>query len=205
MSDQPKPVIPGAAALFGQLKISWGWLLALGMVSLLLGTIGIGMDVLMTVVSVQFFGILLLIGGGVQLVNAFQCKGWKGMLWQIVIALLYLAAGGVCLTDPLGASGILTLGVAGILIAIGVARVLMALQHKGHKGWLWILAAGLLAMVLGIMIVAQWPSSALWVIGLFVSIELIFNGWALVFLALAARAAANADAGGKDDSDNMSA
>ena len=205
MSEPLKPALPDAAAIFGQLKISWGWLLGLGMVSLLLGTIGIGMDVLMTVASVQLFGILLFIGGGVQLVNAFQCKGWKGMLWQIVIALLYLFAGAVCWFDPIGASGFLTLGIAGILIAIGVARVIMALQHKGHQGWLWILFAGLLAAVLGVMIIVQWPSSALWVIGLFVSIELIFNGWALVFLAMAARSAANAEGANKGDSENMSA
>lgn len=187
MSEQIKPTIPDAAALFGQLKLRWGWLLALGIISLLLGSIGLGMDVLMTVASVQFFGILLLIGGGVQVANAFQCKGWKGMALHVVIGLLYIAAGAVCLADPLGASGILTLGIAGILMAIGVTRVMMAVQHKGHKGWVWILIAGLLAIALGVMIVAQWPSSALWVIGLFVSIELIFNGWALVFLALAAR------------------
>jgi len=202
MSEENKsemPAMPDAAKLFGQLKLSWGWLLGLGIVSLILGSIGLGMDVLMTVASVQLFGFLLLIGGGVQLANAFQCKGWKGMIWQVIIALLYLFAGAICVFDPLGASGFLTLGVAGILMAIGVSRVMLALQHKGHKGWLWILIAGLLAIALGIMIVMKWPESALWVIGLFVSIELIFNGWAMVFLALAARAAAKEDEAGKGD------
>jgi len=204
-SSAPIPALPDAAAMFGQLKLRWGWLLALGFLSLILGTIGLGMDVLMTVVSVQFFGILLLVGGAVQLANAFQCGGWKSKIWQVLIALLYLAAGIVCITDPIGASGFLTLGLAGILIGIGVMRIIMAIQHKDHKGWWLVLLAGVLALVLGGMIVAHWPSSALWVIGLFVSIELIFNGWSMVFLAMAARAAANQDKagggskGGSDD------
>ena len=198
-STDPIPALPDAAAMFGQLKLRWGWLLALGFLSLILGTIGLGMDVLMTVVSVQFFGILLLVGGAVQLVNAFQCGGWKSKIWQMLIALLYIAAGIVCIADPIGASGFLTLGLAGILIGIGVMRIIMGVQHKDHKGWWLVLLAGVLAVVLGGMIVAHWPSSALWVIGLFVSIELIFNGWSMVFLAMAARAAANQDkaAGGQ--------
>ena len=192
MTDQSPPPTPRLHPDFGKLNISWGWLLALGFLSLLLGTVGLGMEVMMTVASVQLFGVLLLIGGGVQLVNAFQCKGWKGMIWQILIALMYIAAGVVCMTDPLGTSGILTLAIAGILMGIGVMRLMMAFQIRGHSGWVLVLLAGLLALALGVMILVGWPESSLWVIGLFVSIELIFNGWALVFLALAARTAGKA-------------
>jgi uncharacterized membrane protein HdeD (DUF308 family) len=191
VTEQSKPSRPNLYhPLFGRLGISWGWLLALGLLSLILGSIGLGMEVLMTIASVQLFGVLLLVGGVVQLLNAFQCKGWKGMLGQVAIALLYIAAGVVCIADPLGASGVLTLAIAGILMGIGAMRLVMAIQHRGHPGWGWVLLAGALAVALGVMVLLGWPESSLWVIGLFVSIELIFNGWSLVFLALAARAAA---------------
>lgn len=214
MSDPRSNPVPQAgdpaAALFGQLKLRWGWLLGLGLLSLILGTVGLGMDVLMTVASVRLFGVLLLVGGGLQFVNAFQCSGWASKLWHLLIALLYIAAGIVCIEDPLGASGFLTLGVAGILMGVGLVRIIMGLQHRGHQGWLWILLAGVLAVALGLMIVFQWPSSALWVIGLFVSIELIFNGWSLVFVALAARSAAQREqpgggSGGASGNDRMAA
>jgi uncharacterized membrane protein HdeD (DUF308 family) len=174
---------------FGGLEISWGWLLALGILSVVLGTVGLGMVGMLTIASVIFFGVLLLVGGAAQLFQAFTCKGWKSVLWHVLIALLYLAAGIVCITDPVGSSGVLTLALAWILIAVGVFRGIMAFQLRGNPGWVWVLIAGAIAIALGLMILAQWPESALWIIGLFVAIELIFNGWSEVFIALAARRA----------------
>lgn len=174
---------------FGGLRVSWGWLLALGILSIVLGTIGLGMVGVLTIASVIFFGVLLLVGGVAQLVQAFTCKGWKSIFWHVLIALLYLAAGIVCITDPIGSSGVLTLALAWILIAVGVFRGIMAFQLRGNPGWAWVLVAGVIAIALGAMILAQWPESALWIIGLFVAIELIFNGWSEVFIALAARQA----------------
>jgi uncharacterized membrane protein HdeD (DUF308 family) len=67
----------------------------------------------------------------------------------------------------------------------------MAFQIRAAvDGWYWSLLSGLVSMVLGGMIIAQWPESGLWVIGLFVAIELLFNGWSTIFVALAARKAA---------------
>jgi uncharacterized membrane protein HdeD (DUF308 family) len=71
-------------------------------------------------------------------------------------------------------------------------RSFTAFQHRALKGWIWSLLAGLVSIALGAMIIAHWPASGLWVIGLFVAIELIFNGWSNVFIALAARKAAYA-------------
>jgi uncharacterized membrane protein HdeD (DUF308 family) len=190
------PLPPAAAALFGELKKNWGWLLAFGILSIVLGTIGLGMTFGLTLASVLFFGVLLIIGGGVQLVDAFKCRGWKGTLWHVLIALLYVAAGILIVVDPVLASATLTLVLAGLLIAVGAARLVMAFQHRSAPGWYWPLIAGLVSILLGIMILAQWPVSGLWVIGLFVAIELIFNGWAYVFVALAARRAGQSEAGG---------
>ena len=56
-----------------------------------------------------------------------------------------------------------------------------------RRGWGWLLASGIVSVVLGWMIWAQWPASGLWVIGLLVGIQLLFTGWSLVMLALVAR------------------
>ncbi|SDX17606.1 HdeD family acid-resistance protein [Thiocapsa roseopersicina] len=175
--------------VFGDLSRNWGWLLAFGILSIVLGTVGMGMTFGLTLVSVVFFGALLIVGGTFQLIDAFKCQGWKGALWHVLIALLYIAGGLLIVVDPLLASETLTLALAGVLIAVGVSRVIMAVQHRGQSGWGWLVLSGLISIALGAMIIAKWPMSGMWVIGLFVAIELIFNGWAYLFVALAARRA----------------
>ena len=84
-----------------------------------------------------------------------------------------------------------TLVLAGILIAVGLVRIIMAFQLRpAAAGWFWVALSGLVSIVLGGMILGQWPESGMWVIGLFVAIELIFNGWSYLFMALDARKAA---------------
>jgi uncharacterized membrane protein HdeD (DUF308 family) len=180
-------------AVFGELRKKWGWLLALGVLLIVLGTLGLWMSFAMTLATVMLFGALLMVGGVFQLLNAFQLKGWKSMLWHVLIALLYIAAGIVIFTDPVFASLGLTVALAWILIAVGLLRILMAIQLRPASGWIWPLVSGLISVLLGAMILAQWPASGFWVIGLFVSIEMIFNGWSSVFVALAARKAAMAE------------
>lgn len=173
----------------------WGWLLALGVVSLILGVIGLGMTATLTIVSVIFFGALLLVGGVVQLIDAFKHPGWKSTFWHVLIALLYLVGGIILVGDPVGGSVALTLVVAAMLVASGVFRAVMAFQAKGVAGWGWLLFGAILSIVLGLMILASWPVSGLWVIGLFVAIELIINGWSCVIMALVGRRVAKGAGG----------
>jgi uncharacterized membrane protein HdeD (DUF308 family) len=63
----------------------------------------------------------------------------------------------------------------------------MALQWRGFKSWVWPLIGGIVAIILGLMILTSWPISGFWVIGLFVSIEMIFSGWSYIIIALGAR------------------
>jgi len=182
----------GSTAEFGELQENWGWLFAMGIISVILGTIGLGMTLGLTLASVLFFGVLLLINGCLQFFQAFKCKGWKGIVWHILIALLYVVAGIAIVRNPLFASAVMTLVLAWTIIAVGVVRSVIAFQHRGTSGWIWSLLGGGVSIVLGIMILARWPGSAFWIIGLFVAIELIFNGWAQIMLALAAKNAARA-------------
>lgn len=174
---------------FGEVQKNWGWLLVLGIVFIILGTIGLGMLFALTIASVIFFGVLLLIGGGVQFADAFKCKGWKSIVWHVLMAILYIVAGIAVIVDPVMASALLTLILAGTITGAGIVRIIMALQHRDAKGWVWALVSGMISIVLGLMIFAQWPFSGLWIIGLFVAIEMIINGWSYIFLALATRSA----------------
>jgi uncharacterized membrane protein HdeD (DUF308 family) len=173
--------------VLGDLVHNWGWLLAQGIFLVVLGTIGLGMTFWLTLATVFIFGVFLLIGGGVQIFQAFKCRGWQSVLWHILIAILYVLAGLIIMADPLVASTLITLLLAGALMGIGVLRLIMAVQVRGVKNWFWPLIGGIAAIVLGLMILTRWPISGFWVIGLFVAIEMIFSGWSYIIIALGAR------------------
>lgn len=183
MSDKKQVAVDSKIAA---LKPGRGWLLGFGLLFVLLGCIGLGMTFGLTMASMIFFGVMLIIAGVLQFGEVFKDRQWKGALWHALIAMLYIAGGCIIVYDPVLASTLITAILAGLLIAIGVSRTLMAVMVRGTKGWVWLLLAGLATLVLGMMILAQWPVSGLWFIGLFIAIEMIINGWTLIMLACAA-------------------
>lgn len=177
------------ADVFGELGRNWLWLLVLGILSAILGVVGLGMTFFLTLASVLYFGVLMMIAGVVQIVHAVKCSGWKSVISHVLIGLLYVVAGLMVVARPLLASVVLTWTLACILIAVGVLRLVMAIQHRALQGWAWTFVAGVATVLLGLMILARWPTDALWVIGLFLAVELIINGVTAIFVALTARAA----------------
>ena len=161
----------------------WRWVMALGIAFVVLGTVGLAMVVLMTLASILLFGILILIGGTAQVVHAFSIPTWSDRISHLLIGLLYLFAGMIIILDPVVASAVFTALLAFALILIGSFRVVLASQNRTRHGWIWPLAGGIISILLGVMILAHWPVTGLWVIGLFVSVEMIFHGWSLIALS----------------------
>ena len=176
--------------LLGELQNKWGWLLALGISFILLGTIGLGMSFALTMASMLFFGFLMLFGGAFQLVQSLHCKGWKSIALHILVAIAYIIGGVIIISKPMVASSIITIMLAVVFIAVGAMRMVMAIQLKPVKGWWLPLISGLLSLIFGGMIMTAWPLSGMWLIGLLIAIDLIFHGWGYIALALAARDAA---------------
>ena len=177
--------------VFGEVGKNWKWLLVLGIIFVILGFIGLGRVFALTVASVFFFGILILIGGAVQLFESFKCKGWKSILLHVIIAILYFLIGIEFITNPMLASAVLTLILAIGFILVGIVRIVMAIQVRGTANWFWLLFSGIISVMMGLIIAARWPVSGLFIIGLFVAIELIFHGWSYILVALAARKVLN--------------
>ncbi len=169
------------------LQRNWGWLLGLGILFVILGFIGLGMTVGLTLVSIVFMGVLFIIAGCLQIVDVFKSHHWKGIIGHALVAVLYIMGGGLIIHDPILASTIVTALIAWILIIIGVTRLIMAFVLRETSGWGWLIFAGVAAIILGVLILIQWPYSALWIIGMFVAIELIVNGWTYIFMALGMR------------------
>lgn len=169
------------------LRRHWGWLLGLGTLLLVLGTIGLGMDIGLTLVSMYFFAALLIISGISHFIDAFKFKRWNTALWQILVSILYLIGAGIVLYDPFLASIIITAFLAWVLIVIGISRMFMVASLGDQKGKGWLLFAGITSVILGALILMQWPTSGLWVIGMFIAIDMIVSGWTYIFMALALR------------------
>ncbi|MGR9106441.1 MAG: HdeD family acid-resistance protein [Gammaproteobacteria bacterium] len=188
MKLQQEPVRGIFTPRLGDLEKNWTWMMGLGIAFLVLGTIGLGIELLLTIASVLLFGVLLLVAGGFQLVHAFlYCKGWNGIASHITNAVLYLAVGMLIVNDPYLASTLLTLIIGVGLIVVGIFRGVYALQNRGTAAWSSILFSGILTILIGFMILSNWPASGLWAIGLFIALELIIAGWSYVFVALSVR------------------
>ena len=182
-STDPIPEIPGLK----DVQAAWGWLLALGILWIVLGTLAIIMPFAATLAVEMVFGVLFLIGGVAQLVQAFRSKGWKVFALQVVGGLLALALGVILLLFPLQGVLTLTILLAAFFVAQGVVKIMAALRARPDTGWGWLMFSGLLGIVIGVIIWAALPEAAIWVLGLLVGIELIFSGWAMVMIAMAAK------------------
>ncbi len=177
-----------AAPVTGEIRKNRGWLLFMGVLMIILGVVGLSMEVALTVVSVLYFGFLVIFGGVAMLVDAFRAGEWGTKIWHILIALVYIAAGVVMITNPAASAVWITLFLASFFVVTGLFRLIIGFQSRGRvENWGWIVLAGVISMVLGFMIFAQWPVSGLWVIGLFVAIELILQGFAMISIARAVR------------------
>ena len=170
------------------LSRNWGWLLALAILLILLGLMAIAAPAYATFAVQALLGWILITGGIAQGVHAFMARGWGGFLFELLSAFLYLAVGALLLVNPVEGALALTIVLAAFLVVEGIFKMVMAWRVRGHARWGWLLASGILSLILGVLIWAEWPSSALWVIGLLVGVHLLFTGWALIMVALAARA-----------------
>lgn len=170
------------------LKKNWGWFLLLGLILIGLGTFSIAASTVVTVISVFVLGTVLLIGGSVQVFYSFWMREWSGFFLSLLAGILYGIVGLMLLVHPAVGAITLTLLLAAFYIVGGIFRIVTALTARFNQ-WGWALFSGIIKLALGILIWVGWPATGLWVLGLFIGIDLIFFGWFWVILALSARKA----------------
>lgn len=172
---------------------NWSWLLGLGILFVIFGFLGLSSVVGVTLISIVFIGFIFLIAGILQFIDVSKSRHWQPALWHALIALLYFIGGCFIIWDPVLASTVITALIGWTLIIIGIVRLAMVISLYGIHGrrgthvWFFTLISSIAAIVLGGMILMQWPLSSLWVIGLFISIELLLNGFSYMIMAIAAR------------------
>lgn len=171
-----------------EVRKNWAWFLMVGALLVVLGVVAISYSVVATLASVILFGWLLIVAGAFQAAHGFWRRQWGGFFIDLFAGLLSLVVGIMVVGNPAESAVSLTLLVAMFLLVGGIFRVFIAVstpfQHRG-----WVLLNGIITVVLGVLIWRQWPLDGLWVIGLFVGIDMLMNGWTMIMLGLAARSA----------------
>jgi len=167
------------------LRAKWGWIVALGAVYMIAGFVALGSVVTATVVSVFVVGIMMLVAGVAEVLNAFLVKTWGNFVLWVLLGALYIIAGFVTLENPVLAAAVLTLVLSIALIASGVTRIILAFSMK--EGMILIVLSGVITLVLGIVILAHWPVSSLYILGLFLGVDLLFAGAGWIGLGLGLR------------------
>jgi len=169
------------------LRAKWGWIVALGVVYVIVGFIALGSVVTATAASVLVVGIMMVIAGVAEIINAFQVKTWgKFFLW-LILGALYVVAGFVTFENPVLAALVLTLMLGAMLVASGIMRMIIAFSMKEGTPWIWVVVSGIVTLLLGLIILARWPVSSLYVLGLFLGIDLVVAGASWIGIGLGLR------------------
>lgn len=188
---EPLPYSSRNKLLFGLVDLDHvrehrGRFVALGIVLMILGVVAIFMPFIAGVIATIVLGWLLLLGGVAEAIHAVTDRHWGGSGWAIVSAIIYAVAGLLIIAFPLRSKVFLTLLLSAFLVADGILKIIRARQHRALPAWGWLMFDGILALILGVLLWANWPSAAWWAIGLLVGIDLFFNGTSMLVLGLGA-------------------
>lgn len=181
------PIVTRHLVIAGdELRQGWGWLLFVGIVLVLLGTLALIAPLFATLATVLFYGWVLLFGGVAHAIAAFGVWRWGGFFLHVLAALIDIVLGILFLRHPdAGAVAITLLLAAGFMVG-GLFRLIAAFSMR-FPNWGWTVLSGVITFAVGVLLWMKWPSDSLVVIGLFIGIQMLFYGWAAVMLALAAR------------------
>jgi uncharacterized membrane protein HdeD (DUF308 family) len=169
------------------LRRNWFWFVLLGVVLIVLGVAAMTeFTVVASALFVLVLGCLLLAAGVAYLVGAFFTRGWGGFFLSLLAGILHLAIGLLILDQPGDALAVITLALAVYFFVDGLFRIVASLTGQ-FRHWGWMLVNGVITLLLGVLIWRHWPESSLWVIGLFVGINMLISGVTYVSLGLTVR------------------
>jgi uncharacterized membrane protein HdeD (DUF308 family) len=166
----------------------WGWYLAEGLVLIVLGLAAIVLPPLATLAVTLVLGWLFLLSGILGLVATIRLREAPGFWWSLVSALLALVVGVLLLWNPFSGAVSLTLLLTAFFLVDGIASIMYALRHRHDASgrWGFILASGVITLLLAVVIMIGLPGTAAYALGLLVGIDMVFSGSMLVALAVMA-------------------
>jgi uncharacterized membrane protein HdeD (DUF308 family) len=187
MSDEERMEVD-TQHVSAELQKNWGWLLFVGIAFIVLGCIVLLLLSTLTLNHIIYIGTIVVVAGLLMTISGIKAHGGKDKRWQILIGILYLAAGIVLILYPAEGVAGYSLVIAGFLLLTGIRRVVFGLQTRQFvDGWSITVFGGAASIALAVIIYSGWPVSGQWVVALFIAIELILQGSSMVSVAIAAR------------------
>jgi len=165
---------------------SWGWVLGAGVVTCLFGILAYISVFATTLASMLVLGVLVMGAAVMQIAAIFSNHKWKSVTLHVLLALLYAFAGVIFITQPMLAADSMTLFLGVFLIMSGVFRIVGSFTTISTSRT-WAFCSGAISAALGGVILASWPVTSLFTIGLFIGIDLMFLGLYLIMFAFAIR------------------
>ncbi len=168
-------------------KESVGWSIGLSVLMILAGILAIVMPPLAGIAVLVVVAWLLMFSGAAHLVFAWHTRSTGGMIWELLLGILYIVVGVYALLHPVAGLASLTLVLAIYLFMEAVLELILSFRLRPMRGANWLLFDGIVTLILAILIWRSWPSGTEWVIGTLVGISMLFSGTARLSLSLAAR------------------
>jgi uncharacterized membrane protein HdeD (DUF308 family) len=166
------------------LRRSWKALMFVGVAAIALGCIAILVPAVAAVGTAIFIGWLLLFVGIVMIAGAFSAHSVGTLVLRLIWAILTVVVGLWLIVEPHNGTLTLTLVLGIYFLFMGLTRTTIAFLARGEPNAGLLGLSGIAGILIGALILAKFPSSADWAIGLLVGIDLIFIGWTLTSVAL---------------------
>lgn len=173
--------------IFDNLRKQWKWFVGVGILLVIIGCLALANAFIATVASMYFFGFAIIVSGILEIIHAFQLRSGSNALFWGGCGIIYTIAGIAVIANPTMASSVLTLLLAIMFIFLGIVRIWQGIRIWHYDGSGWIIFSGILSLLLGILILSGWPINSLWIIGLFLGIDLLFQGWSYLLFGFAIR------------------
>lgn len=156
--------------------------IAFGAVLCVLGIFAVMAPLFSGVAVTVLVGMLLMMGGVAEILFCLKADSFGKGLVVFLFGGLGVVAGAIMLMTPVQSLGVLTMVLAAFFVSGGIMDIIFALKVRPEEGWGWTLFSGVVSLVLGALIIAQWPLSGAWAIGVLVGIRVLIHGWMLMAL-----------------------
>ncbi|MGA8745660.1 MAG: HdeD family acid-resistance protein [Solirubrobacterales bacterium] len=163
---------------------SWKALMVVGVLAIVLGCVAILVPAVASVGTAIFIGWILLIAGVFLLAGAFTARSAGTVVLRLIWAALTVIVGLWLIVEPHSGTLTLTLVLGIYFLFMGLSRIALAFSSRGQRNAGLVGLSGIAGLLIGILVLAKFPSSADWAIGLLVGVDLIFAGWSLTGVAL---------------------
>lgn len=163
-----------------------GWLISLGVVQIILGSVALCIPILASFAAVAVFGAVLLMNAFFQIMHAFKIRSWPRSAWYGLGGAFYAVAGAFVIIYPIGGALSLALTIAVLFIADGTLRISFAIANRSIAGSGWLITAGICSIAVGVLFLVGWPATALWATGLLLGLNLVLIGASHIALAFGA-------------------